>query len=67
MEKIINETAPKLKEQLANLANQIRQGETDVLALKEGYLKVQGAIELLEFLQKENSKADDTKSLEEAL
>jgi hypothetical protein len=42
-----------LKQQLADLADQIRNGEADLLAKKEGYLKVSGALEVLEILKKE--------------
>lgn len=67
MEAIIKSMAPKLQEQLVNLADKIRQEETNVLTLKEGYLKVQGALELLEMLQKEQDKLDKTESIGEAL
>jgi|694.fasta_scaffold20558_5 hypothetical protein len=67
MEAIIKEMGPKLKEQLADLANQIRQAETNVFALKEGYLKVQGALELLEIFQKEEQKMNEAEAISEVL
>ena len=51
-----------LKEQLSRLASQIRTAESDLITLKEGYLKVQGALELLGVLVKdleENEVATD--------
>jgi hypothetical protein len=47
-----------LKQQLASLADQIRSSESDLIAKKEGYLKVAGALEVLEILNKEQ-KADE--------
>jgi hypothetical protein len=67
MEAIIKEMGPKLKEQLADLANQIRQSENNILALKEGYLKVQGALELLEIFEKELQKKDEEELVNEVL
>jgi len=42
-----------LKQQLSDLSSQIRSGEDDLLAKKEGYLKVSGALEVIELLRKE--------------
>lgn len=67
MEAIIDEVGSKLKEQLADLANQIRQAETNILGLKEGYLKVQGALELLEILQKKEKEQQTAFDIVEAL
>ena len=47
-----------LKQQLADLADQIRNGEAELLAKKEGYLKVSGALEVLEILKKEEETKD---------
>lgn len=47
-----------LKQQLASLADQIRSSESELIAKKEGYLKVAGALEVLEILNKEQ-KADE--------
>ena len=49
----IKELEASLKRQLSDLADQIRNGESDLLLKKEGYLKVSGAIEVLEILKKE--------------
>jgi hypothetical protein len=40
-----------LKKQLADLANQIRATESSLLLTKEGYLKVSGALEVIEILK----------------
>ena len=49
----IKELEVGLKQQLSDLADQIRNGEADLLLKKEGYLKVSGALEILEILKKE--------------
>lgn len=49
----IKELEAGLKQQLADLTDQIRNGEADLLLKKEGYLKVSGALEVLEILKKE--------------
>lgn len=41
-----------LKAQLSSLADDIRIAETSLIATKEGYLKVQGALEILDILKK---------------
>ena len=50
----IKELEAGLRQQLADLADQIRNGEADLLFKKEGYLKVSGALEVLEILKKED-------------
>ena len=40
-----------LKKQLSDLANQIRATESTLLLAKEGYLKVSGALEVIEILK----------------
>ena len=50
----ITELEASLKQQLAELTSQIRNGEADLLTKKEGYLKVSGALEILEILKKED-------------
>jgi hypothetical protein len=42
-----------LKQQLSDLAEQIRTAEANLLLTKEGYLKVSGALEIIEILKKE--------------
>jgi hypothetical protein len=49
----IKELEAGLKQQLSDLTDQIRNGENDLLLKKEGYLKVSGALEVLEILKKE--------------
>jgi DNA repair exonuclease SbcCD ATPase subunit len=48
-----------LKQQLASLADQIRSSESELIAKKEGYLKVAGALEVLEILNKEQKSMDE--------
>ena len=50
----IKELEAGLKQQLSDLADQIRNGEAELLLKKEGYLKVSGALEVLEILKKED-------------
>ena len=47
----ITELEEKLKAQLSGLANDIRSAETSLITTKEGYLKVQGALEILDILK----------------
>ena len=62
MKAAIEELDKGLKAQLASLADEIRSAEESLIRTKEGYLKVQGAIEILAILdqkvtmeEKENS------------
>ena len=41
-----------LKNQLSTLATDIRSAESSLISIKEGYLKVQGALEILDILKK---------------
>ena len=50
----IKELEVGLKQQLSDLADQIRNGEADLLLKKEGYLKVSGALEVIEILKKQD-------------
>ena len=50
----IKELEVGLKQQLSDLADQIRNGESDLLLKKEGYLKVSGALEVIEILKKQD-------------
>jgi len=60
MESKVTELETNLKKQLESLADQIRSSETNLLVLKEGYLKVQGALEVINILQqkKETNEAE---------
>jgi hypothetical protein len=54
----------QIQEQSTDLANQIRQAEEQLMRLKEAYLKVQGANELLNIIQKEQEAESKTKETE---
>jgi hypothetical protein len=47
-----------LKKQLTELAEEIRTTETNLMAAKEGYLKVSGALEILDILKKEEAEEE---------
>lgn len=55
--KIVEKLEQGLNNQLATLTQQIRTAENDLLTLKEGYLKVSGALEILEIIKKEEATA----------
>ena len=54
----------QIQEQSKDLANQIRQAEEQLMRLKEEYLKVQGANEMLTIIQKEQEAESKTKETE---
>ena len=62
----ITELEASLKQQLSELTSQIRNAEAELLTKKEGYLKVSGALEILEILKKEQ-EAEYAESEREAL
>jgi hypothetical protein len=62
MTKAIEELETGLKAQVASLADEIRSAEESLMRTKEGYLKVQGAIEILGIL-KQKLAADKDKEL----
>jgi hypothetical protein len=47
-----------LKKQLTELAEEIRTMETNLMTAKEGYLKVSGALEILDVLKKEEAEEE---------
>jgi hypothetical protein len=47
-----------LKKQLSELAEEIRTTETNLMTAKEGYLKVSGALEILDILKKEEAEEE---------
>jgi len=47
-----------LKKQLSELAEEIRATETNLMTAKEGYLKVSGALEILDILKKEEAEQE---------
>jgi hypothetical protein len=55
MESVIQKLETGLKEQLKSLGEQIKVAEESLIRTKEGYLKVQGALEIMEILKKEMS------------
>ena len=58
MESTIFDLETGLKKQLADLTDDIRTIETSLMVSKEAYLKVQGALEILDILRKK-VKEDD--------
>jgi len=55
MDSIIQNLETGLKDQLKSLGEQIKLAEENLIRTKEGYLKVQGALEIMEILKKEMS------------
>ena len=53
MESVIQKLETSLKEQLKSLGEQIKVAEESLIRTKEGYLKVQGALEIMDILKKE--------------
>ncbi len=66
MNKAIEELDGGLKAQLASLADEIRSSEETLIRTKEGYLKVQGAIEILGIL-KQKLATEETNQLVDAI
>lgn len=56
-----------LKSQLTSLTNDIRAAESSLISTKEGYLKVQGALEILAILKQKVEAEDDSDALDVAL
>jgi hypothetical protein len=53
MEPVIQKLETSLKEQLKSFGEQIKVAEESLIRTKEGYLKVQGALEIMDILKKE--------------
>lgn len=66
MNKAIDELNGSLKAQLDSLADEIRGSEETLIRTKEGYLKVQGAIEILGIL-KQKLSAEESNQLADAI
>lgn len=66
MSAITTELETGLSSQLKALADEIRQTEEKLLRTKEGYLKVQGALEVLAVIAQREAEADE-KALQTAL
>lgn len=64
---IIEDLESGLKAQLASLTNNIRTAEAALISTKEGYLKVQGALEIIEIIKKQVNNAPDKEALDIAL
>ena len=62
----VSKFKPSLTQQLSGLEAKIRETETELLKLKEGYLKVSGALELLEIVLKEKENTSSVKETEVA-
>ena len=61
MESFIDDLASGLKAQLAALDQEIRLAETQLIGKKEGFLKVQGALELIGIIkQKQNQQESES-------
>lgn len=57
----ITELETGLRAQLESLAKDIRAAESALISTKEGYLKVQGALEILDILKKKLEEDDAAK------
>lgn len=64
---IIENLETGLKEQLAALANNIRTAEAALISTKEGYLKVQGALEIIDIIKKQVDVEPNKEALDIAL
>lgn len=66
MEETVSALHRNLSEQLSSLANQIREAESNLLRLKENYLKVQGALEAVSLIRNEMQQ-QETEAVAEVL
>lgn len=53
METVVSSIEAGLNEQLKSLTNQIKIAEENLIHTKEGYLKVKGALEIIEIIKKQ--------------
>lgn len=67
MNSILEDLERGLKAQLTSLANDIRSAESSLITTKEGYLKVQGALEIIDIIKKQLDAPDDQDNLDVAL
>jgi hypothetical protein len=67
MIEIIADLEAGLKAQLASLANNIRSAESSLISTKEGYLKVQGALEIIDIIKKQLDTDNDKEAIDVAL
>lgn len=63
----VNKLEKGLRDQLSSLADEIRKSENNLLATKEGYLKVQGALEILDILKRDIELEDPATEMDIAL
>lgn len=63
----INELEASLRAQLDSLAKDIRTAEAALINTKEGYLKVQGALEILSILKEKLKDDEDQNKLTAAM
>jgi len=64
MELSIDSLKTDLEKQLSELTSSIRETETKLMSFKEGYLKVQGALEVLEIIKQRQEATKDMEALE---
>ena len=62
MEEIISSTREQLQAQFNETADRIRSSEEDLMRQKEIYLKVSGALEILEVIAQRYSEIDNKPS-----
>lgn len=67
MTEIIADLESGLKAQLASLSNSIRSAEAALISTKEGYLKVQGALEIIDIIKKQLETDTDKEAIDVAL
>ena len=63
MELSIDSLKTDLEKQLSELTSSIRETETKLMSFKEGYLKVQGALEVLEIIKQRQEATKDVEAL----
>jgi septal ring factor EnvC (AmiA/AmiB activator) len=63
----INELESSLRAQLDSLAKDIRAAEASLITTKEGFLKVQGALEILNILKEKLEDDEDKNKLAAAM
>lgn len=56
-----------LRSQLSSLVEEIRAAESSLISTKEGYLKVQGALEIIDILKKEFAPSSSEENVDVAL
>jgi hypothetical protein len=59
METIIIDLEKSLKDQLTSLADQIKLTEDSLIRTKEGYLKVQGALEIIDIIKEQIKQKEE--------